>query len=342
MPGKEYSLNDCVKINVAKVYDLSFREMMDHKDEEVPSMERLLSIFKRHLKRAVEVIAEGLNIHMAKQQYVTPELVMNLMMHNTIETGTDITVCAEIQTLCLDGAGLATVADSLAAIEQRVIKEKRLTWEELDQVLKSNFEGVKGERIRLMLKSSERYCQGNSLGDKWADYLSRLFADYVVNQPMPEGRCLVPGWFSWSNTIVMGKQVGATPDGRFAGTPITHGANPNPGFRRDGAATGMATGIARIQTGYGNTCPLQLEMDPKLGVQEGGIEKYIQLMNTHFDLGGTLINVNILDHDKLMAANENPDLYPDLVVRVTGFTAYFITLSPEFRQLVVDRFVDGF
>ena len=91
---------------------------------------------------------------------------MNLMMHNTIETGTDITVCAEIQTLCLDGAGLATVADSLAAIEQRVIKEKRLTWEELDQVLKSNFEGVKGERIRLMLKSSERYCQGNSLGDK--------------------------------------------------------------------------------------------------------------------------------------------------------------------------------
>ena len=342
VPGKEYSLNDCVKINVAKVYDLSFREMMDHKDEEVPSMERLLSIFKRHLKRAVEVIAEGLNIHMAKQQYVTPELVMNLMMHNTIETGTDITVCAEIQTLCLDGAGLATVADSLAAIEQRVIKEKRLTWEELDQVLKSNFEGVKGERIRLMLKSSERYCQGNSLGDKWADYLSRLFADYVVNQPMPEGRCLVPGWFSWSNTIVMGKQVGATPDGRFAGTPITHGANPNPGFRRDGAATGMATGSARIQTGYGNTCPLQLEMDPKLGVQEGGIEKYIQLMNTHFDLGGTLINVNILDHDKLMAANENPDLYPDLVVRVTGFTAYFITLSPEFRQLVVDRFVDGF
>ena len=87
---------------------------------------------------------------------------------------------------------------------------------------------------------------------------------------------------------------------------------------------------------------MQLEMDPKLGVQEGGIEKYIQLMNTHFDLGGTLINVNILDHDKLMAANENPDLYPDLVVRVTGFTAYFITLSPEFRQLVVDRFVDGF
>ena len=106
------------------MYDLSFREMMDHKDEEAPSMERLLSIFKRHLKRAVEVIAEGLNIHMAKQQYVTPELVMNLMMHNTIETGTDITVCAEIQTLCLDGAGLATVADSLAAIEQRVIKEK--------------------------------------------------------------------------------------------------------------------------------------------------------------------------------------------------------------------------
>ena len=58
-------------------------------------------------------------------------------------------------------------------------------------------------------------------------------------------------------------------------------------------------------------------------------------------MGGTLININVLDGEKLMKAHENPDLYPDLVVRVTGFTAYFATLSPEFRQLVVDRFLEG-
>ncbi len=62
---------------------------------------------------------------------------------------------------------------------------------------------------------------------------------------------------------------------------------------------------------------------------------------SHFRQGGTLININILDAEKLFRAHENPDLYPDLVVRVAGFTAYFASLSPEFRQLVVDRFLKG-
>ena len=65
----------------------------------------------------------------------------------------------------------------------------------------------------------------------------------------------------------------------------------------------------------------------------------LNLIDTHFNKGGTLININVLDEEKIMAANENPDLYPDLVVRVTGFTAYFASLSPQFRQLVVDRFL---
>ena len=67
----------------------------------------------------------------------------------------------------------------------------------------------------------------------------------------------------------------------------------------------------------------------------------LTLIEGHFAQGGTLININVLDGEKLMAANKNPDLYPDLVVRVTGFTAYFASLSPQFRQLVVDRFING-
>jgi pyruvate-formate lyase len=193
-----------------------------------------------------------------------------------------------------------------------------------------------------MLASSERYCQGDSLGDQWATRVSELFTRIVKEQPVPEGRELIPGWFSWSSTIMYGKQVGATPDGRLAYTPVTHGANPNPGFRKDGAPTSMATGIAKIQPGYGNAAPLQLEMDPHLSAQEGGVEKVMQLIKTHMDMGGTLININVLDKEKLFAAHKNPELYPDLVVRVTGFTAYFAVLSPEFRQLVVDRFVEGF
>jgi formate C-acetyltransferase len=152
---------------------------------------------------------------------------------------------------------------------------------------------------------------------------------------------MIPGWFSWSATIALGKEVGATPNGRRAGEPISHGANPDPGFRADSAPTAMAKAIAAIQPGYGNTAPIQLELDPGLAAQEGAVEQVAALIRTHFDLGGTLFNINIIDADTLREAHKDPSRYPDLLVRVTGFTAYFASLSPEFRQLVVDRLIDA-
>ncbi len=135
----------------------------------------------------------------------------------------------------------------------------------------------------------------------------------------------------------MGKDVGATPNGRHAYAPISHGSNPNPGFRKDGAPTAMAVAIASVQPGYGNSAPMQMELDPMITKDEEGIDNIANLLRTHFDLGGTQINLNIMDSAKVLEAHKDPSKYPDLVVRVTGFSAYFASLSPEFRQLVVDR-----
>ena len=146
---------------------------------------------------------------------------------------------------------------------------------------------------------------------------------------------------SWARSIEYGKCVGATPNGRRRGEPISHGANPNPGFRRDGAPTAQARGIASVQCGRGNTAPLQIEFDPNLRPDQEGIEIVKQFVLGHFREGGTLININILDEKTLMEAHEDPDRHPDLVVRVTGFTAYFASLSPEFRTLVIKRFLKG-
>ena len=150
---------------------------------------------------------------------------------------------------------------------------------------------------------------------------------------------MIPGWFSWADTLRFGKSVGATPNGRHAHDPISHGANPNPGFRKDGALSAMAKAIAAIQPGYGNTAPWQLEVDIGYAESENAAEKLMALMEAHFELGGTLININIVDAEKILAAHENPELYPDLLVRVTGFSAYFTSLSKDFRQLVVNRLI---
>jgi pyruvate-formate lyase len=139
----------------------------------------------------------------------------------------------------------------------------------------------------------------------------------------------------------MGKEVGVTPNGRHAGDPISHGSNPDPGFRKDGAPTAMAVAIASVQPGYGNAAPMQMELDPGITREEGGVEVISDLIRTHFRLGGTQINLNILDSAKILEANKDPSQFPDLVVRVTGFSAYFASLSPEFRQLVVNRIMHG-
>jgi pyruvate-formate lyase len=122
-------------------------------------------------------------------------------------------------------------------------------------------------------------------------------------------------------------------------TSVSHSENPDPGFRKDGALTALSSVLESIQSGYGNTSPLQLEIDPGISKDEGGFELVSNLIKTHFDLGGTQIDINVLGKEKIIAAYKNPELYSDLLVRVTGFSAFFASLSPEFRQLVVDRII---
>ena len=80
-----------------------------------------------------------------------------------------------------------------------------------------------------------------------------------------------------------------------------------------------------------------IQSDPGMALGEEAVDKICDYILTLFDQGGTLLNINIINAQQILAANENPDLFPDLVVRVTGFTAYFCLLTPEFRKLVVDR-----
>ena len=340
IPGREYAIMDCVKINFAAVMELSLQEAVEQYAE--PGIDQILAVYDRHLRIAVETLAKGFDFNYETQIRNYPELPLSLMCHGTVEQGLDASNGGVEKYLwCVDGAALAVVADSLAAIERRVINEKRYTYAELMRFLETDWEGPHGERARQFMLSADRYGKGGTRADALAVRLSEMFTAAVTSARTPKyGHPLVPGLFSWANTLDFGAQVGATPNGRKAGMPISHGANPNPGFRSDGAATAMSCAIASVQPGYGNTAPMQLEMEPSVTAGEGGVEAVMALIEDHFANGGTLINLNVIDAETLRQAHENPDLFPELVVRVTGFSAYFKSLSPQFRQLVVDRILD--
>jgi formate C-acetyltransferase len=346
MPGLEYPMNDLPKINIARVLEVAFDEMMNEKTPHSPttaaggpSIENLWRRFIAHLDIAVGAAVAGVRHHLKYQSRNEPELLCNPLMVGPVEKGLNVTDgAAAYYNICIDGCGLAVVADSLAALEQRVEREKKLTYSDIAGHLKENFEGADGEYVRQMMLHSERYCGGDTRGDYWGVKLTEEFTRLALSRnDAAAGIRYIPGWFSWSNTISFGRAVGATPNGRKAREPISHGANPTGGFRKDGAVTAMCNTIASVQPGYGNTAPVQLELDPGLALTDEAVWKMVHMIRTLFESGNTLLNINIIDAKKILDAHKDPTKYPDLVVRVTGFSAYFAMLTKEFRQLVVDR-----
>ena len=331
IPGREYTMNDCVKVNLAAVFDVALHEMMSVPGA-VPGVGDLWSRFERHLRRSVEVVGESVDFHMDHMYRVFPELHLDLLCHGPIEKGRDASHGGvEFYNLCVDGAGLATVADSFAALEQRLDREGRMCWQELIALIDGDWPGAGGEKARLMMKHVPRYGSGGSRADAYGLSIAQAFTSIVRSRKTPHGFNMIPGIFSWAATIAMGKDVGATPNGRHAYEPISHGPNPDPGFRRDA--------VAAVQPGFGNTAPMQIELDPGLSRNSEDRRKVVDLIRTHFELGGTQINMNILDRKAVLEAHADPSTHPDLVVRVTGFSAYFASLSPEMRQIVVNRII---
>lgn len=338
IPGREYSLQDCIKINLARVLDLALHDLGGPK--QAVTMELLWSFFENHVRIAVEEIAKSIDWQFEYMYDTFPELFLDLLCHGPVEQGLDASNGGlEFYNFGVDGSALAIVADSLAAIEEQVFQKGRYTFAQLLDFLESDWEGPQGEIARQYFSNCPKYGKGFTRADAYAVKVSECFTRAVTKAPTPGGHRMVPGLFSWANTIPMGKILGATPNGRKAGEPISHGANPNPGFREDGAATAMSNAIASVQPGYGNTAPMQLELEPGIAKEEGGAALVAEFLADHCRKGGTLINLNILNAEKILEAQKDPEKYPDLVVRVTGFSAYFASLSPQFRQLVVDRVV---
>lgn len=339
VPGREYPLQDVTRCNFARAFNWA---MEDLKQQENPTLEALWELFQKHLHIMVDCFKEGYDWHYEVVSRNTPEIVDNLFMHGPIERGLN---CAQggvdIYNLNIDGIGLATVADSFAAIEQRVVKEQRLTWEELFDVLERNYDGA--EDVRLMLKNIHRFGTPDSPAERWAVKIRDDYVSYCKGSLTPKHHLMIiPGMFSHGDVYMYGNVTKATPNGRKDGEPISHSSEPDPGFAR-GVQTFSpslkANAVAKTQAGYGNSAPLHLDIDTDLLSSSGGVDALVTLIHTHNHMNGTLINLNCLTKQKLLEAHEDPSTHPDLVVRVTGYSAFFASLSKEYRQQVVDRFL---
>lgn len=306
IPGREYPLQDVTRINMGMALHYALEELQESKEY---SIERLWELFSRHLSVMVECVKRGYDRHYEVMQRNLPEIVLNLFMHGTMERGLNCSNGGvDILNLNIDGIALATVADSFAAIEQRVIEEGKLTWERLFELLETDY--ADAERERLMLKNIRRFGTPDSPAEKWALRIRDKFVELCRRTPTPKHHLrIIPGLFSHGDIVMYGKELEATPNGRHAGEPISHSSEPDPGFARgiDTFSPALkANAVAKTQAGYGNSAPLHLDIDTGLLENEGGADALAALIHAHEQAGGTLINMNCVSKEKLMKAHENP------------------------------------
>jgi trans-4-hydroxy-L-proline dehydratase len=229
--------------------------------------------------------------------------------------------------------GLATVVDSLAAIKGAVYEDGWLTLRELRDALAGNFANQEALRQRL-LNRYPKFGNDDDGVDAIAREIAECFCRAVIGHRDPVlGDCW-PGIYTYHRYKRIGETAGATPDGRLAGAPASENQGPAPGRARCGP-TATLRSLAKLPLSLTPSGGQTLTLHPTLFSGPDGTAHLRGLIETYFGLGGQHLQVNIVNADTLRAAQKAPEQYRGLVVRVTGYSAYFVTLDRQSQDLLI-------
>ncbi len=231
---------------------------------------------------------------------------------------------------------MANGADSLEAIDYVVFKEKRMDANAFNQVLLENFEG--NERLRnIILNKIPKYGNDNSEVDAYANRMIREYNKEMVKYRDSRGGTYENCILSTSFNVLQGKTIGATPDGRLAAEPVSDNASPMVG-RDITSPTAVIKSLASIdQTDCNNGALFNIKFSPNVIQGQQGIEILKNCIRSYFAMNGEHIQVNVVDTKVLKDAQENPAEHGDLLVRVAGYSAYFIELDREVQNNIIER-----
>jgi formate C-acetyltransferase len=234
--------------------------------------------------------------------------------------------------------GPANVANSLAAIKKLVFEEKRISGKELKESLLTNFEGSRGEEIRKMLLNAPKY--GND--DDYTDSIMKDACESFIR----EIRKYDPPWGggtygisiqTTTGNVPAGEAVNATPDGRKAGEALADNISPQAGTDLNGV-TAMLKSVSKVDhSSYLNGTILNVKFHPT-AVKGEGANKLAALIRTYLiDFKGWQIQFNIVSAEKLREAQRKPEEYKDLIVKVAGYSAQFISLDKKLQDQIIFR-----
>ncbi len=300
----------------------------------------LLAAFRAQLRHLVDVKIAGNQVIERLYAENMPVPFLSVLIDDCIERGTDYhDGGARYNTRYLQGVGLGSIADGLAALDEAVFRSRSVGMDELLAALDADFAGHEPLRLRLVHRMP-KYGNDDDRADTWMLRVFEEFLAAVDGRPTTRGGRHHIQLLPTTCHVYFGAMTGALPDGRHAGRPFSEGISPVQGADRHGPTAVLRSAAKLDHLRTGGTL-LNLKLAPALMAGDDGLAAVAHLVRGYFRLNGHHVQFNVVGAETLHAARRNPGAHRDLMVRVAGYSDYFCDLPDALQLEIISRTEHG-
>ena len=302
----------------------------------VETFDEFLDAYKRQLQHFIDIKIKGNNIIERINAKYMPVPFLSLFIDDCVANAKDYNAGgARYNTSYIQGVGLGTITDSLVALKYHVFDNRIIAMKDFLDALNTDFQGYDDFR-QLLVNSTPKYGNDEDYADDVMKEIFESFYEAVNGRPNTRGGVHRINLLPTTCHVYFGSMIGALPDGRRAGKPLSEGISPVQGADRNGptAVVKSAAKIDHIRTGG---TLLNQKFLPQVLEDEQGITKLAHLIRAYFKMDGHHMQFNVVNSDELRRAQDYPDDYRDLIVRVAGYSDYFVDLTPQLQNEIIER-----
>jgi len=333
--------------NIPKVLEITLNSGVDIRtDKEIGintsnianfnNYNEIIDAFKKQLNHFIDIKIKGnLIIERLWANYL-PAPFRSLLVDDCVKKGKDYNDGgARYNTSYIQGVGMGTITDSLSSIKYNVFDKKRFSLNELLNAMKNNFNGY-AEIRKYVWDETPKYGNDDEYADEILREVFEIYFSAIDGRPNSKGGQYRINLLPTTCHVYFGSVIGATPDGRLAMKPVSEGISPVQGADRKGptAVLKSAAKIDHIRTGG---TLLNQKFTPQILEDEAGLESVLHLIRSYFKMDGHHIQFNVVDADTLRKAQMEPENYRDLIVRVAGYSDYFVNLGLDLQEEIILR-----
>ncbi len=295
------------------------------------------NVYQKQLEFSVNKIIDIYNIADQNRVKYEPTPYLSCLIDGCIEKGLDIVEGGAIHNfITVEAIGFATAVDSLLSIKKLVFEDKKISLEDLIEAIKVNYEGKEALR-QILLNKAPKFGNDDDYADSLAKQVNDLWTREVTKYETPSHKRYRAGYLSWNYWVAYGAMQSATPDGRKQGIYLSNGICPCAGADIQGPTSVIKSvgkvGLETAPNGASHT----MAFNPSLLRDEEHLEKFKALLRSYIEVGGTCLQVNCIDAETLLDAQKHPTQYRNLMVRVTGYNAYFTTIGRLLQDEIINR-----